>query len=119
MRRTDRTGLIILAAVCVGFFFGPTFVGWIRFYRFDEGAWASTNPENRYFMARYLVDHGTLNGLSREEVIGKLGKPDSDRAFDLQYKIGISPGPYNYEGGAFDIWLDEFGRVKRVKIYVP
>lgn len=67
----------ILLGGCGYWLFGDTMIERWRFYRFDTPTWLSTRAEQRYYMARFLLDSGVLTGKSRAEVLSMLGKPDS------------------------------------------
>ena len=69
-------------------------------------------------MARYAVERHLLEGLSREDVIKKLGSANTDRGFNLQYNLGPHRGWISMDGCYLDIRFDESGRVRDVKIRV-
>lgn len=69
-------------------------------------------------MARYIVDHHLLNGLTREEVTNKLGAPRHDRRFVIEYDLGPERGLFNVDGLVLDIYFDENGGVSKVIIRV-
>ena len=87
-----------------------------RFYRFDPELWAKSKPADRYYMARYLVDQHVLIGLTREEVVAKLG--DNPGQIYMLYDLGLA------RGGTVNIdndWLEieitpPAGKVERVRI---
>ena len=101
-RRKGLAALVILAAIGLWCFLNSSFFERQRFYRFDAALWSASNPEQRYFMATYLVDSGTLIGKTKEEVVALLGKPT--RGGDgFVYNLGPE------RGSMFQIdddWLD-------------
>jgi hypothetical protein len=49
-----------------------------EFYQFDHSVWmeaSKTGKAKRYYMAKYLIDHNMLMGISYEQVLEKLGTP--------------------------------------------
>ncbi len=51
------------------------------YYRFTPELWKKTSEGSdhgrHYYQARYLVDHSLLLGLSQNEIVSRLGAPDS------------------------------------------
>lgn len=113
--------LVLPLAVLFGLFwivFGNTLVEKWRFYRYDPALWATSSPKDRYYMARYIVEHRVLNGLTYTEVIRKLGKADEDRGFALRYNLGPERGFISVDGVVLNIYFGEQGMVREVKIRV-
>lgn len=92
MKRFPFKLLVIAVAVAAGWwrFQGAELLERQRFYRFDPKLWANSKPADRYYMARYLVDQHALAGLTREEVVAKLGEASGD-AYML-YDLGPERG---------------------------
>ncbi|MGB8166570.1 MAG: hypothetical protein WCF18_03695 [Chthoniobacteraceae bacterium] len=88
-----------------------TFLEKYRYYRFEPALWAQAKPRQRYYMARYLVDHRLLHGLTRESVVEKLGKPDRETAYFLFYLLGPERGLISLDAMLLDVAVDETGRV--------
>jgi hypothetical protein len=57
--------------------------------QFDQGGWMNSQfgDATRYGMANFLVAHRTLEGMSREDVISLLGKPDWKEPGSLTYRL--------------------------------
>ncbi|MBM4048762.1 MAG: hypothetical protein FJ279_26970 [Planctomycetes bacterium] len=88
-----------------------------QYYRFDPELWMRLSPvrerQKRYYMARYLIDHGLLVGKSHTEVVAMLGLPEADGKDGVLYDLGPE------RGSLFAIdhdWLEiQFGHDGRVK----
>ncbi len=87
-----------------------------RFYRYDPALWSEAAPENRYYMARFLIDQHLLAGLSRQEVIIRLGKPDDDGESKVSYSLGPERDMFAMDGLVFDIYFDTEGVVSKARI---
>jgi len=68
----------ILVAIGLLWFLNSSYLERLRFYRFDTELWLASKPEQRYFMAVYLVDHRMTIGKTKEEIFALLGRPSSD-----------------------------------------
>jgi|GEM_PF-3652624 len=69
-----------------------TFIERWRFYGCEPEKWKSARPEDRYYMARYLVDKHMLTGKSRAEVLSELGDPSVSSSNFLLYNLGPERG---------------------------
>ncbi len=111
--------LILPLAVLCGLywiFFGNTLIEKWRFYRFEPALWANCPPKDRYYMAKYIVEHRLLDGLTYPEVINKLGKADKDWGFLLHYNLGPERGFISIDGVVFDVYFGEDGKVSKITI---
>lgn len=82
---------LLLLGVAHWLYTDPLIERW-RFYSFEPGAWKSARPEDRYYMARYLVDKQMLTGRSRAEVLNELGDPSVSTTNFLLYNLGPERG---------------------------
>jgi hypothetical protein len=73
-----------------------------RFYRFDPIIWKKSEPAERYYMAKFLVDHNKLIGKTKAAVTDLLGKADVDGSL-LLYNLGPERGALFKVD---DDWLD-------------
>lgn len=78
----------------VWIFWGRSLVERIRFYHFEPEEWKSASEEERYYMAKYLVDQEILLGKTPEEVIALLGPSDNGHPVMYLYKLGPERGSW-------------------------
>ena len=94
-------GLVAVYLILASIFFSYVFVETSpRFWpneRFSPESWALTSPENRYKLARDLLDGKHLLGSDRQRVIDLLGEPDAQWP-------GASRYNYTVKNRAQDFW---------------
>jgi hypothetical protein len=103
---------VLLALLC-WWLYGRVMVERLQFYRFDSIAWTNADKNQRYYMAKFLIDQNLLIGKTRPEVIKLLGKPDVNGGLML-YNLGLERGSFFKID---DDWLDiQFGGVTEPRV---
>ena len=109
-RRLLLAVILVLGVVTVR----TTFPGRV----FDAAAWQA-DPDDRGPMADRLLARGTLDGLTRKQVVELLGEPpDTDyfRDWDLVYCLGMERGLFSIDSEWLLLRLGPDGRVAEARI---
>jgi len=87
------------------------------FYRPDQALWQKSKPKERYYIARYFIDHHSLIGLTRSQILAMLGTPYQDQGFALHYDLGPERGFISMDGILLDIFFEN-DKVSEVRLHV-
>lgn len=80
--------LILAGLVIFWFGYGSDRIEKWRFYSFEQKRWATTASNDRWFMAKYLVDEELLIGKTESEVLDLLGSAENRGGPMMFYNLG-------------------------------
>lgn len=84
--RTNRIVIVLLVAglvVALAVVWKFDLIERFRYYRFDQSTWRSAQPAERYYMAKFLIESGSLIGKTKTEVSSMLGTPQRYSSYNL------------------------------------
>jgi len=104
-----RNGIVILAILIVGIYYGNRYAEPIPF---DSEKWktqSETEMSMRWDMLNSLRKNHTLKGMTKTEIIKLLGEPTQIHKSSISYDLGPSKRGVNY--GFLELTFDEKGIV--------
>ncbi|MDZ4403785.1 hypothetical protein [Prosthecobacter sp.] len=82
----------VLFTLARSFFTGENLIDQLRFYSFAPAAWKKASPDQRYYMANFLIDRNLLIGRTKTQVSEMLGGGDAGALF--AYALGREHGSF-------------------------
>ena len=119
--RMERKLRVVFALAAVAFFAGGSWFAFRPGRHFDPSLWGNsqTPASVRLRMADDLVDNKKLIGLTRQEVVARLGvapKTEYFKEFDMVYYLGPERGFMSIDSEWLVLKLGPDGRVVRATI---
>ena len=117
MKNTHKIFIVLIVLISLGFFFKGKVSG--QKFKSEKWKYSNLNTEDnwnlRWSMMNSLRNNYELEGKTKFEIIGLLGKPDTESRNEISYSLGYTG--FGINTGTLVIFLDAKGIVKKLSVH--